>query len=174
MTCLRTITFSLLATGALLGASAPEASALDLPAIGDTCTLAENPFANSQPVPDAELAKMRGGYVFGELTIDFGLLSSTFVDGTLVNETSINSSEAQKVLADGIKTIVQVGGGNAVVDSGLLNKIPGLVTVIQNNLNDTVIQQVDTLDLQVVGLTEFELQVLTPLIDFQNTSALGN
>lgn len=47
------------------------------------------------------------------------------------------------------------------------NNLPGVVTIIQNNLDNKLIQNLNIIDLQVSGLSNLRLTNLTPLINHQ-------
>lgn len=172
MSFLRPTLSCLLAATLLAGTAMPAQAGMPLSDSLEATPPADRQFAGAFPLEDSELAELRGGFVFGELTIDFGLISNTFVDGGLVNETALDSNSYQQALVDGLTTIIQVGNQNAVIDTGLLDSLPGLVTVIQNSTSDTIIQQVDIIDLKAVGLDDFTVQNLSPLLDYQTANAI--
>jgi hypothetical protein len=97
--------------------------------------------------PEETLSDMRGGFVSaGGLTINFGLLSTTWVNGSPA--TSLSVSSAANAVPQNLQQLVQVGSNNTfTVTPATLGS--NVLTLIQNNVNNTVIQNENKLDVTV-------------------------
>jgi len=124
------------------------------------------------PVSNQELSKIRGGFIApGGLVIDFALSNQTIINGELLNEISINSAELTSIDVKNLQQFIQIGQSN---DFGSLDEIlgsAGLVTVIQNTLDETVIQTISSLDVTVENFNEYQNSV--PLNNALDNSNLG-
>lgn len=93
---------------------------------------ADGPFARATAVADAELDRMRGGYVDTRgLTASFGFERTTFVNGQLVVSQSIRIADLSRVTA---------------ADALALRSVVGAANVVQNTRNDQTIRNVTVLD----------------------------
>jgi hypothetical protein len=111
---------------------------------------------NSPPLGNAQLAQLRGGFIApGGLTIDFSLTSQTLVDGVIQRDLTLNSKQLQNIDVQQLKQVIQIGANNNFESLDALRDNPGLVTVIQNTRDAAVIQNFNTLDLQVNNFREF-------------------
>ena len=131
-------------------------------------------FTSVQRLGDSELDVMRGGFITSNgMHIDFNLVTRTLVDNTVLQETIIDSRTLASIDPNSLRTIVQIGEQNisslAAVEAF---QNPGVISVIQNTLNDKVIQSLNILDVNVTNVGNFNLQALVPLIDAQAVAAL--
>ncbi len=117
-----------------------------------------NPFANLETVNDSDLAEMRGGFNAGGLNISFGIDVVTLIDG--VPAIAYNFTDADlpgaPVVPDGLnhiianhglQNVIQVGEGNQIINS--FSGFEGMLTVIQNTLDNTVIQHLSTVTINI-------------------------
>lgn len=128
----RMMTLALVVLGANVGLQAPVSAAS---------------FAGSAPVPDSQLANMRGGFSFGHgIELSIGLDRLAFVNGELDVVTRFQQSGT-----DGIR-VIQNGPGN-IVDSSVLDAIPSgtLGTIIQNTVDNQTISNVNVYNISVTS-----------------------
>lgn len=146
---------TLVAAAGLLIAHEATASALDDTGMGFED---DNPFANMDTVSDTDLADMRGGFIAGGLNISFGVDVLSLVNGTPVIQysfTDANLPSAPVVPAglqhivdnNGLQNVIQVGDGNQIINS--FGGFDGMLTVIQNTMDNTVIQHFSTITLDI-------------------------
>jgi hypothetical protein len=128
--------------------------------VDDTANLgAELGFNSETVVDDSELAEVRGKYISaGGLIIDFAIQTRTIIDGNLVNDVTLTTSEALDYANSEISKIVQVGQNGQGV-ARLAETQGTVVQVIQNNLNDVTVQNLNTLDLDVHNTSEYARQL---------------
>lgn len=118
----------------------------------------DNPFANFDTVSDAELAEMRGGFNAGGLNISFGVDVLTMIDGVPVIAYSFTDANLpgapvvpgglQHIIANhGLQNFIQVGPGNEIISS--FSGFEGMLTVIQNTLDNTLIQHLSTITIDI-------------------------
>jgi hypothetical protein len=118
----------------------------------------DNPFANFDTVSDAELAEMRGGFNAGGLNISFGVDVLTMIDGVPVIAYSFTDANLpgapvvpgglQHIVANyGLQNIIRVGPGNEIISS--FSGFEGVLTVIQNTLDNTLIQHLSTITIDI-------------------------
>ena len=125
----------------LLAGAAPTGAA---PAWGD------------EAIPDRELARMRGGFINAEgLKIDVGLESLVRVNGELRSAVDVQLPDLTELAtgAGGLASqleVIQNGPGNSL-PGNLADQVSGLGTVIQNSLNDQVIQNLKSLNIDIRG-----------------------
>lgn len=128
-------------------------------------------FSQEARLSDTELDDLRGGFVLGNgTTIDFSFTSSTFLDGQSVNEVTLNSLNAAGLDSDFLKSIVQFGDNNSVLEAGSL---PNAITIIQNSFDNVKIQQFNVLDLSVENYGNFVRQQIMPELNFQSSINTG-
>lgn len=109
------------------------------------------------PVQDEQLAEMRGGFItVGGLQLDFALKNRTIVNGQELNNFILESTNMSEINSQNLQQVIQVGDGNQFESIDALMEIPGLVTVIQNSLSDTKIQNFNELDIVVNNFAEFQ------------------
>ncbi len=146
---------TLIAAGALLIAHEATATVLN----GGVAGFADdNPFANMATVSDADLNDMRGGFIAGGLNISFGIDVLSMVNGTPVIQYSFTDANLpgapivpgglQHIIANsGLQNVIQVGEGNQIINS--FAGFEGMLTVIQNTLDNTVIQHLSTITIDI-------------------------
>jgi hypothetical protein len=128
-------------------------------------------FAQEAKLSDVELDDLRGGFVMSNGTIiDFAFTSTTFLDGKSINEVSLDSLDPSSLNNDALKSIVQIGSNNKVIESGSL---PNAITIIQNSHDDVKIQQFNVLDLAVENFGNFVRQQIVPELNFQSSVNTG-
>ncbi|MFL1456429.1 hypothetical protein ACJO5Y_18460 [Marinobacter sp. GN3S48] len=109
------------------------------------------------PLANPELAELRGGFVLDNLEIAIGLEQIVSVNGdTMVvnrlNIPNLNQSVHGGVVEHQLETVLQVVGPNQQAGprvSGNLSDSSGWMTMIQNNLDSTVIQNVQQLNIEL-------------------------
>lgn len=108
-------------------------------------------FARLQPVSDARLAALRGGFTLfnGGVRVDvaMGIKRLTYINGRLVASSALDENN----LPTQTLRVVQNGPGN-VFDPTQLHMLPGTVaTVIQNTLDKQVIRNLNVLNVTVTS-----------------------
>lgn len=109
-----------------------------------------------QPLNDAELAELRGGFLLDGLEIAIGLEQIVAVNGeTLVinrlNIPNLNQPLNGDQLLSQMESVLSVQGAGSeglALASGAAGG-GGWMTVIQNSLNSTTIQQIRQLDIEL-------------------------
>lgn len=139
---------SLLALGLIAGLVTPAAAAQSAP------FSPEESFDSSVPLDDGELAVLRGGFIdVSGVKLDFELVNRTIIDGIPQSEFSI-STESIGQLTELSQTIIQVGESNEFADLTGLVDIPNLLTIVQNSQDNTLIQNLNELDLTIQNFSE--------------------
>lgn len=113
-----------------------------------------------QPLADPELAQLRGGFVLDGLEISIGLEQIVAVNGeTLVvnrlNIPDLNQSLGTDQLVQQMESVITdsgVGGPDLSLATGASGN-GGWMTVIQNSLDSTTIQQIRQLDIELNNLS---------------------
>jgi hypothetical protein len=121
---------------------------------------AEDDLFGMAPVGDNELSKHRGGFITpGGLQLDFALTTSTIINGELQRSLTVASNSLQNLTTEQMRQVIQIGDNNNFdnVDAVLNN--PSVTTVIQNSLDGTVIQNFNTLDLNVDNLNAMRANI---------------
>ena len=129
----------------------------------------DNPFANLETVSDAELAEMRGGFNAGGLNISFGIDVLSMIDGVPVIAYSFTDADLpgspvvpgglEHIVANhGLQNFIRVGPGNEIISS--FSGFEGILTVIQNTLDNTLIQHfsIVTIDISNFNPALYQLQ----------------
>ncbi|MEQ9545315.1 MAG: hypothetical protein RIK85_04865 [Marinobacter sp.] len=109
------------------------------------------------PLADPELAKLRGGFEMGNLEIAIGLEQIVSVNGDTLVVNRLTIPNLNQVVRDGkvdhkLETVLQVAGPDQKIGSrvsGNLSDSSGWMTLIQNNLDRTVIQNVQQLNIEL-------------------------
>ncbi len=129
---------------------------------------------NEEPIGDEDLDGMRGGFVTSNgMVIDFSFSANTLINGQFINQIVLNTANVSAA-AGNLRRIIQVGEGNRAFDSGpVIDGLPNVLTVVQNNLDNLTIQQLNILDLTVQNMGNFINQAVRPEIEFQNTMTLA-
>ena len=113
-------------------------------------------FANSVPLEDGELDKLRGGFIdVNGAKIDFELVNRTIIDGVVRNEFSL-STENINQLSDINQNIIQVGNSNELAQLNDLVDISNIMTVVQNSNDGTLIQNLNELDITLQNFGEIQ------------------
>lgn len=103
-------------------------------------------FAGAQPVSNAQLASLRGGFAIGSgrVRLSFGIRRLSFINGKLAAVTQLDS------VASGGLHVIQNGPGNFVTPS-LSSTLPAgtLMTVIQNSLDGQTISNLNVFDITI-------------------------
>ena len=127
------------------------------------------PLFNAQPIDDSDLDNLRGGFItVGGMQVDFGLTSTTVVNGDEYSSISVNSQSFQNLTQEEFFNVVQVGGNNYFKVENVTNPY-ALVTVIQNSLNDTDIKNFNLLDLTVTGIDVIRTQSTLSQINYNQS-----
>jgi hypothetical protein len=91
-------------------------------------------------ISDRDLAKLRGGFSFGAVDINFGLYTATAINGAVTQSFSFASNSATADAIAHLQQVVQSGPNNTAL------------SLIQNTLSNTVIQHLTALSLDVAGM----------------------
>ncbi|WP_203299551.1 hypothetical protein [Marinobacter sediminum] len=127
--------------------------------VGALSTVRADAVFPGQPLGDAELASLRGGFFLGNLEISIGLEQIVSFNGeTLaVNRLTIpnlNQISNGQVVSHTVETLVAnldaSADGQSLVST--MSDTGGWITVIQNNLNRTTIQNSRQLNIQMNNL----------------------
>jgi hypothetical protein len=118
----------------------------DGPSLSDRKALAPIEVAS---ISDRDLAKMRGGFSFGAVDINFGLYTATAINGAVTQSFSFASNSATADAIAHLQQVVQSGPNNTA--PGAFN-FQGALSLIQNTLSNTVIQHITALSLDVAGV----------------------
>lgn len=163
---------------ALRGAAVASAG-LWLVLAGGPSRAAVPPLAGLTPVPDAELAGMRGGFVGRDFRIDFRLESVVRVGGELRARTVVQlplgnrgggaraAQQGQQRLdappgrgagrEAGAVQVVQNGPGNtALALAAAADTLPGHGVVIQNSLDNQTLQSFRIIDVNIAGVSQLQ------------------
>lgn len=118
-----------------------------------------NPFGVA-PVADEELAEVRGTFIpIGGLLIDFALSNETIINGQTVSGITLSSAELASAELENLHRFIQIGENNKFESVAEILNSAGLVTVIQNSLDETVIQNLSQLDVTVQNFNEYQNNV---------------
>lgn len=127
---------------------------------------------NLQPVSDDRLASLRGGFEFAPgLNMSFGIERAVFINGELITTSRLNISGVGNVSASSAPSSTRLVPTSALLQSGnslILNnggqavQLPGttgLITGVQNSLNNQLIQVRTTIDANLSSLTQLRTQM---------------
>lgn len=142
----------------MLGAAFPMAAALPSGAVMG----ASEPLDLAQPLADADLEAIRGGFETGSgLQISFGLEQVTSINGVLQTRMAfyipniVGSEPGAVKVDDWTSNVIQNGAGNTL-SLAATDQIPAAVlNVVQNTLDHQVIQNLTVIDLNMTGLEAF-------------------
>ncbi|MEX2476345.1 hypothetical protein [Marinobacter sp.] len=109
------------------------------------------------PLEDPELAELRGGFVFDNLEIAIGLEQIVSVNGDTMVVNRLNIPNLNQVvngrgIDHHLETVLQVSRPDqraGTLVSGNLGNTSGWMTLVQNNLDGTVIQNVQKLNIEL-------------------------
>lgn len=122
---------------------------------------------------DNTLDTIRGGLMLSNgMSIDFALTTRTLVDGVIMRETTVQSTNPQVINPADLHTIIQLGENNAAFANQAIPNIPGLLTVIQNTLDNKTIQNFNILDVNATNVSHFKMQSLPPQLNYQTVMGL--
>jgi hypothetical protein len=164
------------------------AAALTLPGVSALASTSELYMAGIQPVDDAQLSTMRGGFSMGGMSISFGVIMETVINGATHLLTSFNLENAMNphVEFNGNSTpefgvpdaqgfvLQQAANGGFVVTNGIGtttlqqmgNAGGGIVSQIANSLNDQKIQQNTSVNIAIQNVhTIMGLSAIGMLMD---------
>jgi hypothetical protein len=134
---------------------------------------------------DAQLAHIRGGFDFPNLTVTFGFQEVTSVNNQVVNNVIVpnmtfstaSANASSETTSNSLLPFSKLGATQPLVFNSLTRTqgqnvtvqfgANGLITTIQNNLNNQLIQNKNTVNLSVSGLTPL-------LAQGTNNSVLSN
>lgn len=131
----------------------------------------DSAFHAENRVEDNELSKMRGGFLVNGLQIDFALTTQTIIDGVLRKEVKVESNQPNSIPEGGLHTLVQVGTNNKAIPLEQFAGVPAIINVVQNSKDNTVIQNLTLLDMEVSNLTLLRTRALVPQINYQSALA---
>ncbi len=107
-------------------------------------------FSPKRAINMQRLDELRGGFITdGGLKISLGIERSVFINNELVATTFLNVPDLAALLARGAApaqlqgsptTLIQNGPSNSVAQSVLQSFGPGMLTIIQNSLDNQLIQ----------------------------------
>ena len=107
-------------------------------------------------ISDDDLSDMRGGFLFaGGLRLDFGLTSTTAINGVIKSSFSFNTSRFNGTLPVNLQQAIQVGTGNNFTSPASAATSQTVLTLVQNTSNNAVIQSSNVLNLSVSNLANF-------------------
>jgi hypothetical protein len=116
--------------------------------------MALDDFRQQQPVSEAVLDRMRGGFQNNHNgpVMSFGIEKSVYINGRLVTSTVLNIPDVAQFTnnASNALTLIQNGAGNAMITNASL---PALMTVIQNSLDNQTIQNQTVINATVAALS---------------------
>lgn len=145
--------------------------------IASASAAADEGFLGHTPLDAQALSGMRGGFVSaGGLRIGLGIDRAVLINNRLVDSISIRIPDLAAIRAgspDAVQvsgattSIVQNGPGN-FADRGLLQQSgPGLLTIIQNSLNNQLIQSRTVINIDVSGLSATTAAQAASVLDAQ-------
>jgi hypothetical protein len=151
-----------------------------MPIILLLCVLSINPgfafehFAGQQPVSEAVLDSMRGGFqsdTNGPI-MSFGIEKSVFVNGRLVASTVLTIPNLLQLAGNSANafTLIQNGGGNVMTNPP--SSLPALMTVIQNSLDNQAIQNQTVINATVSALSLARSLALGNAVSQANLTAI--
>jgi hypothetical protein len=164
------------------------AAALTLPGASALASTSELDMAGIQPVDDVQLSTMRGGFSMGGMSISFGVIMETVINGATHLLTSFNLENAMNphVEFNGNSTpafgvadaqgfvLQQAANGGFVMTNGIGtttlqqmgNAGGGIVSQIANSLNDQKIQQNTSVNIAIQNVhTIMGLSAIGMLMD---------
>ena len=131
-------------------------------------------FHGQQPVSDAVLDSMRGGFQSNPNgpIMSFGIEKSVFVNGRLVASTVLNIPDVLQLTNNPSNafTLLQNGGGNTMTAHP--SSLPALMTVIQNSLDNQTIQNQTVINATVAALSLARSLALANAVSQANLNAI--
>lgn len=130
---------------------------------------------NSSPLSNKELSQIRGGYLMaGGLLIDFSINTKTIIDDVTVRDLQIASTLQNQPALDNsnLQKVIQVGQNNSAIPQELLDRLPTIATIIQNSEDNKVIQNLNTLNINVQNAAVFNSGNLSGVINNSTINSL--
>lgn len=133
---------------------------------------ADGVLPEEEMLSDHEMETLRGGGIMaGGMIMDFSLFQKTLINGELQAELQLDSNEIMSQLdMQDMHRLIEVGNGNVPLSS--VQDIPGIVTVIRNSADDSLIQNMGDLNLDVSNIAAVRQGAITPLLEFQIIGAM--
>ena len=128
-------------------------------------------------LPEPVLAEQRGGFINAEgLKIAVGLESLVRINGELRSAMQVQLPDLRQLARGGHTLgsqleVIQNGPGNAL-PGDFADQVSGLGTVIQNSLNDQVIQNLKSLNIEISGYRGLRNSQLKSRINSQIVESL--
>ena len=134
-------------------------------------------FSPKRAINMQRLDSLRGGFITdGGLKISMGIERSVFINTELVATTILNVPDLAALLARGAApaqlqgspaTLVQNGPGNSVGQSVLQSFGPGMLTIIQNSLDNQLIQGRTIINTTISGVGSLGLSETISALNVQ-------
>lgn len=134
-------------------------------------------FSPKQAINMQRLDSLRGGFITdGGLKISMGIERSVFINNELVATTILNVPDLAALVARGAApaqlqgsptTLVQNGPGNSVGQSVLQSFGPGMLTIIQNSLDNQLIQGRTLINTTISGVGSLGLSETISALNVQ-------
>lgn len=131
-------------------------------------------FSPQQAIDVERLDDLRGGFMTdGGLKISLGIERSVFINNELVATTLLNVPDlaTQAQLQGSPTTLIQNGPGNRVGESVLQSFGPGMLTIIQNSLDNQLIQGRTIINTTISGAGSLGLSETISALNVQTRGA---
>lgn len=130
-------------------------------------------FTEEAKVSDGELDTVRGKFIrVGSLEVKFGLTVGTYINGAIVQDFRLDANAVPNgIQPDNLIRQIQIGPDNSTVSPTQFSDVPGLVSVIQNSLDNQLIQQLNLLDAEISGFGGFKNEQTTQLFNLSQITA---
>lgn len=124
-----------------------------------------------EALTEHEMETLRGGFLLaGGMVIDFALMRQTRINGELHTELQLSTQALMdELVPQDMNTLVQIGNGEVPLSA--IQDIPGMVTIISNTADNSLIQNMSSLDLNVSNVALARQAALVPLLEFQLINA---
>ena len=136
--------------------------------------IAFDDFRQQQPVSEAVLDRMRGGFQIDPNgpVMSFGLQRSVYLNGRLVNSTILTIPDILQLTnnASNAFTLIQSGPGNVMTNPA--SSLLALMTVIQNSLDHQTIQNQTVINAAVAALSLSRALALGSAVAQANLNAI--
>lgn len=138
------------------------------------CGATERDWNSLEPLSDARLATLRGGFVAANgLRLSFSMERVVFVNGELTASTRLTIPDLANLSARGASlsstgglpggTAMPVTGASQLITNGQVVSLPNttaMITGIQNSLNNQLIQVRTTIDATLASMSQFRTQLI--------------
>jgi hypothetical protein len=138
-------------------------------------------FSREQAIDLQRLDELRGGFLTdGGLKITLGIERSVFINNELVTTTVLNIPDlaalsargaAQAQLQGSPTMLIQNGAGNSVGQSVLQSLVPGMLTVIQNSLDNQLVQGQTIINTTISGVGSMGMSETISALNVQTRNA---